>query len=38
MFRTFELIYGSKKMLQTQNVDAVITMDVLVIQGQNRAF
>jgi 6,7-dimethyl-8-ribityllumazine synthase len=34
---SFELIYGSKKMLQTQNVDAVIAIGC-VIQGQTKHF
>lgn len=34
---SFELIYGSKKMLQTQNVDAVIAIGS-VIQGQTKHF
>lgn len=34
---SFELIYGSKKMLQTQNVDAVIVIGC-VIQGQTKHF
>ena len=34
---SFELIYGAKKMLQTQNVDAVITIGC-VIQGQTKHF
>jgi 6,7-dimethyl-8-ribityllumazine synthase len=33
---SFELIYGAKKMLQTQNVDAVI--DGCVIQGETKHF
>jgi 6,7-dimethyl-8-ribityllumazine synthase len=36
MFREFELIYGAKKMLQTQNVDAVIVG--CVIQGETKHF
>lgn len=34
---SFELIYGAKKMLQTQNVDAVIAIGC-VIQGQTKHF
>lgn len=34
---SFELIYGAKKMLQTQNVDAVIVIGC-VIQGQTKHF
>ncbi|AWG21574.1 6,7-dimethyl-8-ribityllumazine synthase [Flavobacterium faecale] len=34
---SFELVYGSKKMLQTQNVDAVIAIGC-VIQGQTKHF
>ena len=34
---SFELIYGSKKMLQTQHVDAVIAIGC-VIQGQTKHF
>lgn len=34
---SFELIYGCKKMLQTQNVDAVIAIGC-VIQGQTKHF
>ncbi|MEL1242006.1 6,7-dimethyl-8-ribityllumazine synthase [Flavobacterium flavipallidum] len=34
---SFELIYGAKKMLQTQKVDAVITIGC-VIQGQTKHF
>ena len=34
---SFELIYGSKKMLQTQKVDAVIAIGC-VIQGQTKHF
>lgn len=34
---SFELIYGSKKMLQTQNVDAIIAIGC-VIQGQTKHF
>ena len=34
---SFELIYGSKKMLQTQNVDAVIAIGC-VIQGKTKHF
>lgn len=34
---SFELIYGSKKMLQTQNVDAVIAIGC-VIKGQTKHF
>ena len=34
---SFELIYGSKKMLQTQNVDAVIAIGC-EIQGQTKHF
>ncbi len=34
---SFELIYGAKKMLQTQNVDAVIVVGC-VIQGQTKHF
>ncbi len=34
---SFELIYGSKKMLQTQSVDAVIAIGC-VIQGQTKHF
>ena len=34
---SFELIYGSMKMLQTQNVDAVIAIGC-VIQGQTKHF
>lgn len=34
---SFELVYGAKKMLQTQNVDAVITIGC-VIQGQTKHF
>jgi 6,7-dimethyl-8-ribityllumazine synthase len=34
---SFELIYGAKKMLQTQNVDAIIVIGC-VIQGQTKHF
>ena len=34
---SFELIYGAKKMLQTQNVDAVIAIGC-VIQGETKHF
>jgi 6,7-dimethyl-8-ribityllumazine synthase len=34
---SFELIYGCKKMLQTQNVDAVIAIGC-VIQGETKHF
>ncbi|WP_306353067.1 6,7-dimethyl-8-ribityllumazine synthase [Flavobacterium sp. '19STA2R22 D10 B1'] len=34
---SYELIYGSKKMLQTQNVDAVIAIGC-VIQGETKHF
>ena len=34
---SFELVYGAKKMLQTQNVDAVIVIGC-VIQGQTKHF
>ena len=34
---SFELVYGAKKMLQTQNVDAVIAIGC-VIQGQTKHF
>jgi 6,7-dimethyl-8-ribityllumazine synthase len=34
---SFELIYGAKKMLQTQNIDAVIVIGC-VIQGQTKHF
>ncbi len=34
---SFELIYGAKKMLQTQNVDAVIVIGC-VIQGETKHF
>jgi len=34
---SFELIYGSKKMIQTQNVDAVIAIGS-VIQGETKHF
>ena len=34
---SFELVYGCKKMLQTQNVDAVIAIGC-VIQGQTKHF
>jgi 6,7-dimethyl-8-ribityllumazine synthase len=34
---SFELIYGSKKMLETQNVDAVIAIGC-VIQGETKHF
>lgn len=34
---SYELIYGSKKMLQTQNVDAVIAIGS-VIQGETKHF
>ncbi|WP_159801654.1 6,7-dimethyl-8-ribityllumazine synthase [Flavobacterium sp. MK4S-17] len=34
---SFELVYGSKKMLQTQNVDAVIAIGS-VIQGETKHF
>ena len=34
---SFELIYGAKKMLQTQNVDAVIVIGC-AIQGQTKHF
>lgn len=34
---SFELIYGSKKMLETQNVDAVIAIGS-VIQGETKHF
>ena len=34
---SFELVYGCKKMLQTQNVDAVIAIGS-VIQGQTKHF
>lgn len=34
---SFELVYGSKKMIQTQNVDAVIAIGS-VIQGETKHF
>ncbi len=34
---SFELVYGAKKMIQTQNVDAVIVIGC-VIQGQTKHF
>ncbi len=34
---SFELIYGAKKMIETQNVDAVITIGS-VIQGETKHF
>ena len=34
---SFELVYGAKKMLQTQNVDAIIVIGC-VIQGQTKHF